>query len=213
MITELERQANKDKFMAYCREFIGGRDGLERLLTYMDESGFYTAPSSTNFHLNVEGGLCKHSLNVFETARDIYTNMLEPKRVAGETSFTQPINIESIAISTLFHDLCKMQMYQKAEKWKKDEAGRWVSYPGYEVKDDFPFGHGEKSCFIIERFMRLKKSELLAIRWHMCMFDVSEQGSAGRFSLRAAMEAEPLVSLVQMADLLSANCLEVTTKY
>lgn len=213
MITELERQANKEKFVAYCREFISGRDGLERLLTYMDESGFYTAPSSTNFHLNVEGGLCKHSLNVFEAARSIYEHLIEPKREAGEASFSQPIPMESVAIATLFHDLCKMQMYHKTEKWKKDEAGRWVSYPGYEVKDDFPFGHGEKSCFIIERFMRLKKNELLAIRWHMCMFDVSEQGSAGRFSLRAAMEAEPLVTLVQTADLLSANCLEVTTKF
>ena len=212
MITELEMQANKEKFIAYCHEFIGERDGLERLLKYMDDSGFYTAPSSTNFHLNVEGGLCKHSLNVFETARNIYENLLEPRRQAGDSSLNQPIPMESIAISTLFHDLCKMQMYHKTEKWKKDEAGRWVSYPGYEVKDDFPFGHGEKSCFIIERFIRLKKSELLAIRWHMCMFDVSEQGSAGRFSLRAAMDSEPLVTLVPTADLLSSNCLEVTTK-
>ena len=79
--------------------------------------------------------------------------------------------------------------------------------------DEFPFGHGEKSCVIVGWFMRLRQEELLAIRWHMGMFDMGEQGSSMRYAFRAAMERSPLVALVQAADLLAANCLERTTKY
>ena len=99
------------------------------------------------------------------------------------------------------------------ERWKKDETGRWVSYPGYELKEEFPFGHGEKSCIIISWFMKLKQEELLAIRWHMGMFECGEYGSSTRASYRKAMEKSPLVCLLQMADMLSANCLEATTTW
>lgn len=213
VMTQEEMTANKERFISYCKEYVGRRDGLDRFLAYLEESDFFQAPSSTNYHLNEAGGLCRHSINVFETARDLYEKVIEPKRAACEAAFSEPIPMESIAIATLFHDVCKMKMYHATERWKKDENGRWQSYAGYEVRDDFPFGHGEKSCFIIERFMRLKGCELLAIRWHMGMFDVPEQGANGRYSLRAAMENEPLVTIVQAADVLAANCLEVTTRH
>lgn len=212
-MTTQEIEANKERFVCYCKEYAGGREGLDRLLAYLEETDFYHAPSSTNYHLNEPGGLCKHSINVFETAKALYESAIEPKRAASEAAFSEPVSMESIAVATLFHDLCKVKMYRTTERWKKDELGRWQSYMGYEVHDDFPFGHGEKSCFVLERFMRLKGCELLAIRWHMGLFDASEQGASGRYSLRAAMEAEPLVSIVQAADLLAANCLEITTKH
>ena len=81
------------------------------------------------------------------------------------------------------------------------------------MKDDFPFGHGEKSCIILSSFLRLKQDELLAIRWHMGMFEMTEQGSSTRFAFRAAMEKSPLVSLLHTADMLASNCLEKTTTY
>ena len=77
----------------------------------------------------------------------------------------------------------------------------------------FPFGHGEKSCLILSWFIRLKQDELLAIRWHMGMFEMTEQGSSTRFSYRAAMEKSPLVTLLQAADMLAANTLEKTTQW
>lgn len=212
-MTQEEMNANKERFVGYCKEYAGEREGLDRLLAYLEETDFYQAPSSTNYHLNEPGGLCKHSINVFETAKALYEHAIEPRRAASEAAFSEPVPMESIAVATLFHDLCKVKMYRTAERWKKDEHGRWQSYLGYEVHDEFPFGHGEKSCFVLERFLRLKGCELLAIRWHMGLFDASEQGASGRFSLRAAMESEPLVTIVQAADLLAANCLEVTTKY
>lgn len=205
-------EKNKAEYLAACREHIH-REGLEKLLEYIDKTDFFTAPSSTGYHLNEDGGLCRHSLNVFDTAMKLNQAVIEPSIDRDDSLLSDPIDTESIAISTLFHDLCKIKLYRKTERWKKDEQGRWISYPGFEVHDDFPFGHGEKSCVIIGWFMRLKQNELLAIRWHMGMFEMAENGSSTRYAYRAAMEKSPLVSLVQAADMIASNCLEKTTTY
>lgn len=42
--------------------------------------------------------------------------------------------------------------------------------PYYAIEDQFPYGHGEKSVFLIERKMHLKIDEAMAIRWHMGEF-------------------------------------------
>lgn len=212
-MTELEIQQNKEKFMALCRQYIH-REGIEELLSYLEtKTDFFTAPSSTKFHLNTPGGLCQHSLNVFEAAMKINAALLLPKQEAGECLFPEPLKEESIAVAALFHDLCKCGLYHQTEKWKKDENNKWVSYIGYEVKDEFPFGHGEKSCYIINFYLKLRKEELLAIRWHMGMYDVSEGGSAGRYAFYNSCDISPLVLLMQMADMSSSHWFEETTVY
>ena len=180
-MTEQQMAANKQRFMELCNEHIH-RDGLDKVLAYLEKSDFYIAPSSSRFHLNEDGGLCLHSINVFEAACKIYNEMAKPAIMDGTSPFTEEVSMESIAIATLFHDLCKIKLYHKADRWKKDEHNRWVTYPGYEVKDDFPLGHGEKSCLMLSWYMRLKPEEMLAIRWHMGMFDMGESGSSLRRS-------------------------------
>ncbi len=210
-MTPLEIEQTKQEYLNICRQEIK-REGIEQLLSYLEnKTDFFTAPSSTAFHLNEDGGLCRHSLNVYTVAKQISESIISPVILGGESPFTEEVNPESLAIATLFHDLCKTKIYHKVEKWKKDDAGRWVTYPGYEIKDEFPFGHGEKSCLILSSFLRLKQDELLAIRWHMGMFEMTEQGSSTRHAYRAAAERSPLVTILQAADLLSANCLEKTT--
>ena len=59
-------QANKEEFEALARKYIK-RDGLEKLLSWLEQTDFYSAPASTKYHLSVEGGLCQHSLNVFHS--------------------------------------------------------------------------------------------------------------------------------------------------
>lgn len=206
-------QANKELFLKICRQEIE-RDGLDVFLNYLENrTDFFTAPSSASYHLNEEGGLCQHSLNVYEAALVINENLVVPTITSNRSAFKQQLSHESIAVAALFHDICKTKIYHKVEKWKKDDRGKWMSYPGYEIKDEFPFGHGEKSCLILHWFMHLKQDELLAIRWHMGMFDMGDAGSSSRFSYRAAMERSPLVALLQCADMLAANCVEETTKW
>ena len=211
-MTPLEIEGNKNLFISYCKDYIH-REGIDRLMDYLEKSDFYTAPSSASYHLNEDGGLCRHSINVFETAIKVYDTLIAPQIQAGNSPFSEEISKESIAISTLFHDLCKTKFYKKTEKWKKDENNRWVTYPGYEIIDEFPFGHGEKSCLIINWFVHLRQEEMLAIRWHMGMFEMTENGSSTRCAYRAAMEKSPLVCLLQVADMLSSNCFEKTNKW
>ncbi len=211
-MTEQQIAANKQRFIDLCNEHIH-REGLDKVLAYLEKSDFYTAPSSTRFHLNEDGGLCLHSMNVFEAACKIYNEMAKPAIVNGTSPFTEEVSMESIAIATLFHDLCKIKLYHKTERWKKDDKNRWVSYPGYEVKDDFPLGHGEKSCLMLSWYMRLKPEEMLAIRWHMGMFDMGELGTPLRMSFFSATDKSPLVSIVHAADFLTSNLWEKTTVY
>lgn len=211
-MTEQQIAANKQRFIDLCNEHIH-REGLDKVLAYLEKSDFYIAPSSTRFHLNEDGGLCLHSMNVFEAACKIYNEMAKPAIVNGTSPFTEEVSMESIAIATLFHDLCKIKLYHKTERWKKDDKNRWVSYPGYEVKDDFPLGHGEKSCLMLSWYMRLKPEEMLAIRWHMGMFDMGESGTPLRMSFFSATDKSPLVSIVHAADFLTSNLWEKTTVY
>lgn len=211
-MTEQQIAANKQRFIDLCNEHIH-REGLDKVLAYLEKSDFYTAPSSTRFHLNEDGGLCLHSMNVFEAACKIYNEMAKLAIVNGTSPFTEEVSMESIAIATLFHDLCKIKLYHKTERWKKDDKNRWVSYPGYEVKDDFPLGHGEKSCLMLSWYMRLKPEEMLAIRWHMGMFDMGESGTPLRMSFFSATDKSPLVSIVHAADFLTSNLWEKTTVY
>ena len=56
---------NKEEFLRIARENIK-REGLEELLSFLEGTDFFTAPCSTRFHLAERGGLCQHSLNVFD---------------------------------------------------------------------------------------------------------------------------------------------------
>lgn len=160
------------------------------------ENRFFTAPASTKYHGACEGGLLLHSLNVYKTLRERYFE-------EGKDSE------ESFAICALLHDLCKAQFYKVSTRnVKNDVTGQWEKVPYYTVEDAFPYGHGEKSVFLIERFMRLKTSEAMAIRWHMGGFDDSARG--GSFAISLAYEKYPLAVKLHLADLESTYLKEKT---
>ena len=96
-MTPEEIQKTKETFIDYCHKYIQ-REGLEKLLDYLEKSDFFTAPSSASYHLNEEGGLCRHSINVFETAMTLYENVVKPAIESGNSPFTEPLKTESIAL-------------------------------------------------------------------------------------------------------------------
>ena len=171
------------------------RPGSEKLLDWMDsKTDFFSAPASTRFHGACDGGLCAHSLNVY--------------RVLHGTFFTPDEDSEeTFAICALLHDLCKANFYKKGTRNVKNEAtGQWEKVPSYSVEDMFPYGHGEKSVFLIERFMKLKVEEAVAIRWHMGGFDDAVRG--GSFAMSGAFEKYPLAVKLHIADLEATYLLE-----
>jgi hypothetical protein len=104
---------------------------------------------------------------------------------------------ESFAICALLHDLCKAQFYKiSTRNVKNEETGRWEKVPYFSVDDRFPFGHGEKSVFLIERFMKLKLDEAMAIRWHM-----GEFGDKNSNTISQAYNLYPLAVKLHLADL------------
>ena len=118
--------------------------------------------------------------------------------------------MESFAICALLHDVCKAQFYKVSSRnVKNPETGRWEAQPYFSIDDQFPFGHGEKSVFLIERFLRLKPSEAVAIRWHMGGFDDAARG--GSFSISQAYEKYPLAVKLHLADVYSTYLKEKGT--
>lgn len=176
----------KEEFIDIYKENIK-RDGAGELLSWMETTDFFTAPASTKYHCACQGGLLQHSLNVYKV-------MME-KHFDSETD-----NLESATISTLLHDICKSHFYKVSTRnVKNSETGVWEQVPYYMIEDVFPYGHGEKSVFLIERFMRLKTSEAMAIRWHMGGFDDSARAGGSYMSL--AFDKYPLAVKVHMSDL------------
>lgn len=189
--------------MGYKEEFIEiyetniKREGSRELLEWLQKTDFFTAPASTKFHCACEQGLVMHSLSVYHT-------MVEKHFEEGKDS------AEAFAICALLHDLCKAQFYKVSTRnVKNDETGQWEKRPFFAVEDAFPYGHGEKSVFLIERFMRLKTSEAMAIRWHMGGFDDAVRG--GSFAVSLAFEKYPLAVKLHLADLESTYLREKNT--
>ncbi|MBO7697385.1 MAG: HD domain-containing protein [Methanobrevibacter sp.] len=169
------------------------RDGMENLIAFLESSDFFTAPASTKYHCNFEGGLAQHSLNVYE------------KLVALTNNEGCNYDSDTLIICGLLHDICKTYFYTVEMRNKKDENGVWVQEPYYSVNDLMPLGHGEKSVIMISEFIKLTKEELYAIRWHMGLGEPDKNYSY----VSAAYNKYPLAVYLHVADLLSTYITEV----
>ena len=152
--------SNKEKFIEIYTKYIK-REGADKLLEYLISSDFFEAPASSRFHCSYVGGLCEHSINVY----NCLVSYLEAPRT--KELIKQSYTDESIAIVALLHDLCKIGIYKKGFRNVKDEKGAWQRVDTFEYDDRLPYGHGEKSVYIISGYMRLTREEAFAIRYHM----------------------------------------------
>ena len=199
-MTDLERQAMITKFETLLQETC--RDGIDRLLEFIRKSDFYTAPASTKFHGSYEGGLLEHSLNVYNRLHEKMTTDPIWIQVAEKKGYTE----ENYIISALLHDLCKTYYYTTEMRNKKDENGKWIQVPFYTVEDKIPLGHGVKSVFMIEEYIKLKPCERYSVRWHMAAYDITHTEA---YTLGNAMELHPLVLALHEADMEATHIMEV----
>ena len=185
----------KERFLEIYNEKIT-REGADKLLDFLlNGSDFFTAPASTRYHGAHEGGLVEHSLNVYDCLKDMVERLKD--RYGIEYSD------ESIAIAGLLHDICKVNFYKTSYRNVKDETGRWQSVPYYTIEDTLPYGHGEKSAYIVSAYMRLTRDEAFAIRYHMGFSGTEDPGNVGR-----ALEMFPLAYATCCADMEAAFLLE-----
>lgn len=180
----------KEKFIEIYTQNIK-REGADALLEYLTSSAsdFFTAPASARFHSSYEGGLCEHSINVYECLK----SYLESDRVKEQFGFSY--TDESIAIVSLLHDLCKVGVYKKGFRNVKDDKGVWQRVDTFEYDDKLPYGHGEKSVYIISGYMRLTREEAFAIRYHMGYSSTEDPRNVS-----LAFEMFPLAFALSTAD-------------
>lgn len=186
---------NKERFLELLSSVE--RQGIDDVIAWLQNSDFFEAPCSTKYHLNVRGGLCQHSLNVYESLMKIASLYKDDEYIMSHH--------DSIIIVSLLHDICKADFYKRVKKPVK-KGTMWIEEIVYVIDDNFPFGHGEKSAMILSSMMPLTNEELLAIRWHMGAWDNAVKG--GDYSISTALQKYNLVSMLQSADFLSTYILE-----
>ena len=191
-------EKNKNEFIEIYKENIT-RPGSDKLLNYLisEQSDFFTAPCSTRFHGSYAGGLVQHSINVYNCLKD-YLSRQRTKDVYG-MNYTD----ESIALVSLLHDVCKMNFYSVDYRNAKNEQGVWEKVPYYTINDQLPYGHGEKSVYIVSGFMRLTREEAFAIRYHMGFSGIEDRNSIGK-----AFEMFPLAFALSVTDMEATYFLE-----
>ena len=193
----------KEKFIELLRST--NREGIDKVINYLEKSGFFTAPASTTHHLANEGGLMEHSMNVHTAAVATKRQMLSLK-----PELENRIPDDSVTIVALLHDICKANIYKKAQKWRKDKQGKWEQYDSYDVDySKLPVGHGEKSVIMLLSLgLKLTIDEIVAIRWHMGAWDLPFQSYEEKSNINEAANNFPLVSILQTADNLATHLLE-----
>ncbi len=192
----------RDEFIKIFNENIT-RQGASRLLEYLcsDASDFFDAPCSTRFHGSYDGGLVEHSVNVYHCLKAY----LERERC--KTLYNMNYTDETIALVSLLHDVCKINTYKRSTRNVKGADGVWRTVPSYEFEDTLPYGHGEKSVYIISGFMRLSREEAFAVRYHMGFSGIEDKRAIGD-----AFEMFPLAFALSVADMEATYYLEGKNK-
>lgn len=181
---------NREEFIEIFEKNIK-REGAKELLDWIKKTDFFIAPASTKFHSAVAGGLCYHSILAYKRFRQnlIHEYGDNLSNIASE---------ETIAIIALLHDVCKIDCY-KLDYRNVKVNNEWVKQPYYSYNDTLPYGHGEKSVYMISGFMKLTREEALAINWHMGGFDSRVIG--GFYGLSNVFAQYPLAVIFHLADI------------
>lgn len=171
-----------------------GRTGINDLLAWMDENGFYSAPCSSKYHLAQPGGLAEHSLNVFRHAID-FAEMFFTKQ--GKQLTFEFVN--SITICSLLHDLGKAGQFGKPNY--KAIPGADAGSITYETNKDLLYvPHEIRSIAIASKFIDLTEEEQYAILYH--------NGLYGELTGFKGKEI-PLYLILSYADLWAARVTEM----
>ena len=176
--------SKREEFISLFSMYVH-RDGADNLMSWLEESSFFSDPASTKYHGAYDGGLCEHSVNVWQELVRLLKAYPEIK-----------VSAETAAIIALLHDVCKIGCY-KQELRNKKVNGVWVQQPTYVFQEDFCFGgHGSKSVYLIQKHMALTDEEAVAINCHMGSWDRSPSD----YGVGNAYERFPLAWLLHVAD-------------
>ena len=200
---EYNIRENKEEFIRLLKST--GREGMDTVIEELDKLGFFEAPASSTQHLNSEGGLVQHSLNVCRAGL-----MLRQQMATTDPSLDKEVPEDRVIVACLLHDICKADIYVRTTKKRKTSIGTWEDCEGYKITyKNFPMGHGEKSAMLLLAWgLEIYDDELLAIRWHMGAWDLPMQSYEECKNCDTARKLYPLCIIVQCADSLAAGIME-----
>lgn len=153
---------------------------INKIVNWLDEMGYFTAPASRKYHLAYDGGLAEHSINMcIQLVKLTEKNGLEWK------------DRRSPYLIGLLHDLCKCDAYRKSKE-------------GYSFNSNTLLrGHGEKSVIIASRLFSLTEEEECCIRYHMGAYHKKDWEG-----FDAAIRKYPNVLWTHLADMLASKVVE-----
>ena len=158
----------KEEFLGLLKNI--NREGMDKLIEFIEKSDFFKAPASTRYHGAYEGGLLEHSMKVYEILLNKVKNSVIEINASEET----------LVIIALLHDICKVNFYKVDYRNAKNAFGEWEKVPYYTVEDTIPYGHGEKSVMMLTEYIKLTVEEKYCIRWHMGFTEPKEIYDIGR---------------------------------
>lgn len=185
----------KDKTYEEIDKLLLGvnREGMEDLVAYLQDIGFYDAPASTRFHGAEEGALAKHSLNVMNCARTL------AKAWMGKKWYEE--HQDSITICALLHDLGKCGQFGKPlyvpNVLKK---GPSEAQPFKVNPDLMTLPHEVVSVIEVTKFIDLTPEEQRAIAWH--------NGLYGCFKYDIQGKEDELYMIIHFADMWASRVIE-----
>lgn len=160
MLEEKQREEHKKLFVELLKST--NRGGIDKIISWLEETDFFEAPASTHYHENYIGGLVEHSLKVYDAYKKL------------KTSFALDIEDKSIIIMSLLHDVCKTNCYIKSKKNVK-VGQNWITEDYFSFEDSTPIGHGQKSVILLlQKGLELSELETFSIVAHMGTYDKSE---------------------------------------
>ena len=207
MISKEMISKNKERFIEIVRSINRKNADIEGFIDKLNKSDFFYAPASTKYHNAYEGGLCEHSLEVYDNLKMISHSLVKGN---GDDMY----DTDTIKIVGLFHDIYKMNFYEEyirnekvySENGKKyDEMGKydWKSVKAYkirEVDDRFIYGSNEQNAdFIVSYFFPLSVEE------HAAILNSSggQNYNCSNLDVTPIYSKYPLVVLLHTADLLA----------
>lgn len=209
MLTDIQIENNKKEFITLIKKITREGALINELLQKLENSDFYVAPASTQYHASYKGGLCQHSLNVYKQLKKLIEVEYPRFKIddQGERyavdNYKAPYSDETLIIVALLHDLSKMNFYEVSTRNVKDENGQWIQVPFIKVREvyeRFTYSHhGANSEYMIGRFIPLTFDESRAIIHHMGWADEH----ATTYLISEVFEKCKLALYLHTADLLA----------
>lgn len=170
------------------------REGIEDLVSYLNDIGFYDAPASTRFHGAETGALAKHSLNVMNCARTLAIAWMGKKWYQEHQ--------DSITICALLHDLGKAGQFGKPLYIENIlKSGKASDAQPFKTNDDLKtLPHEIVSVVEATKFIDLTEDEQRAIAWHNGLYGIFKYDIQGK--------EDELYMIIHFADMWASRVIE-----